>query len=523
MAQVLYISEVYRKICRSIQLRGAQGVDVEWRGDLARLARCSRSLHEDAIDILWEELPEISCLLKLIPQCVEEGRSREYKLLRPPEGSDWQRFDLYGHRVRRLSHFVTQSAAQVCHQLWQHKRGPLLPKLQKLGWLSNGGADFMSFMSYLSSFLAPSLRHLEIEFPTLTRRTAQKYRLPPFFEDLPAICPNLTKVCLESLPTTTSLSFITRFEYLQILELDLSDWHFNGSPLVIDVPTLRGLGELLQLTRMKGIRLESGTSLHYAPFKPAFPSLTDLEVRSSYIQDADALLRVISSSSFQNFSTWMIHGGPANAYLHCLHTLSFKRDSLVRLEIYFGVEYDESEFTTVGEAIIQALSNLTLPNLELLHFSHRFSRLCSPLLIPTDAAAKMGFAWPRLTYFHAEDSMVTFSSESLSTFVSRYSRPVDIHLFDLVVTDRDVNVATTQPDSRIICLNLHTLRVQFMIHNTNERLLASALDFVFPNLDVASCVLGTSEALLAFLSESQSARKEDRHGLVSDLSRVQLT
>ncbi|RDX40676.1 hypothetical protein OH76DRAFT_310770 [Lentinus brumalis] len=135
------------------------------RGTLCQAALVCQAFTPHALDNLWCIMDDLLPLLSLLPplSCAD-GDDDAYVFSRPVEPEEWQRFDMYAHRVRVLYYFGHDEASlhpSVWTHLQEHYGGtPMLPRLNRL--------DVMAFsphnVSPFSLFLSPALRSLTIAF-----------------------------------------------------------------------------------------------------------------------------------------------------------------------------------------------------------------------------------------------------------------------------------------------------------------------------------------------------------------------
>ncbi|KDQ51739.1 hypothetical protein JAAARDRAFT_198819 [Jaapia argillacea MUCL 33604] len=130
----LQIVEICREICIHVEDPLSRK---NTQLSLLCLAQCSRAFSQPALDLLWEELPDMEPLLKLISGLVVESRVvdgrdvRFYTIARALRGQDWTRYDEYSRRVRTLDHeHEAEVDCDIYLQLTRHRQTPLLPALR---------------------------------------------------------------------------------------------------------------------------------------------------------------------------------------------------------------------------------------------------------------------------------------------------------------------------------------------------------------------------------------------------------
>ncbi|KAG8943932.1 hypothetical protein FRC04_002420 [Tulasnella sp. 424] len=137
--------------------------------DLALAARVSRLWSSIALDYLWREIDSVFPLLKVgFPPVKVDG---ERVLTGRIEPQNWERFQHYARRIRRLSHDdehiyqLTSSHEPSLSQVWsalalRHPGiDPLLPKIQEISW----SVDYdMDNLPHVIHFISSSLKALTI-------------------------------------------------------------------------------------------------------------------------------------------------------------------------------------------------------------------------------------------------------------------------------------------------------------------------------------------------------------------------
>ncbi|KAH9834023.1 uncharacterized protein C8Q71DRAFT_770636 [Rhodofomes roseus] len=161
MHQALLIPELFRLIL--IKIRSKQS--------LLTLALACRALHEHALDTLWTCPEDLSDLVKLLPSDlwrysgIGPGRIMELKSPTRPTGpQDWERFDFYARRVRKLE-FSPEFSLALSNDLfhWLTSSRPsqlLLPNLSDICWVASDSSEYHDSLYVL---FGPRLIALRLE------------------------------------------------------------------------------------------------------------------------------------------------------------------------------------------------------------------------------------------------------------------------------------------------------------------------------------------------------------------------
>ncbi|KDQ56192.1 hypothetical protein JAAARDRAFT_208366 [Jaapia argillacea MUCL 33604] len=475
MTRVLEIDEIYRKICED--LRSSQ--EYGWRQDLVRLARSSRMLSGEAMNVLWDQLDDPKPLLNLFPAGLlaqKATQRRDVELInytavtyipsRIPEKDDWLRFDFYARRVRSLCVSATSTDGRIFHLLSQYKTGPLLPSLRTLRWWDGSPRSYLSFIDDFSSLITPSLLNLFIGFSSLSLRHPDELDLLiTFLDKLPRLCPRVTIFAFEKLPS--SLSFLSGFQDLQTLELD--------SERQITTLELRVMALLPRLKALTGLKI-AGTDLNVTSLELGFPSLTRLGIAGEAYLSIGGGGKLITSKE----------------YLACVDAISCKGESLVELSLCCGF----------GSVVPDEPPGLDI--------TQGFDGIPRKALTSEDAKI-MGLAWPKLKTLHLH-SPVAFSLESLAVFAD-HNPTLEALTTNLLVDNISHGVIDNLP---ILSHKLAILSSYSAYQDVDDLLLARAIDQLFPMLNLDECSL-ISAKLLSTLSLLQRVRKghEKRLGLRS--------
>ncbi|KAK2461608.1 hypothetical protein APHAL10511_006071 [Amanita phalloides] len=232
---VLSDTDVTRKLLEAI-LDSPGG-----RRSLSRMARTCRTFCEPALNLLWRELDSFAPLAGLFPNLMRKAHKPSWGLVKAPGKDDWEVFNRYHERVRRITYDERTSAivASIFPMLDENKpREFILPFLEELTWKVQTPAG----LTHCEMFLNPGLQALHLEvavrLPQLddflqmmsnhTRLTTFSFNspttLPDSFTDLLHNQNTLEKVILVA-PGALSPSvgrWLASLEHLTHLQLDLS-------------------------------------------------------------------------------------------------------------------------------------------------------------------------------------------------------------------------------------------------------------------------------------------------------------
>ncbi|EIW77763.1 hypothetical protein CONPUDRAFT_156948 [Coniophora puteana RWD-64-598 SS2] len=163
MHKVFYIREVVDMIFREV--RGCPWTEQHPTRALAILARTCRAFHDVALNMLWEELDDLSPLIRSLPEDVYSKQSSSkvtvYRLRKALNRSHWATLMKYARFVRRLGSTRSDDVVvdvpfmqALCHP---PSSGPLLENLRHMCWTDSRREAFPLIRSIAGSRLA-SLR-----------------------------------------------------------------------------------------------------------------------------------------------------------------------------------------------------------------------------------------------------------------------------------------------------------------------------------------------------------------------------
>ncbi|KAF8120812.1 hypothetical protein EV363DRAFT_1278502 [Boletus edulis] len=99
----------------------------EATADLAALARTCHAFKDPALDILWEELFDLSPLARCLPEACRQESTKCYSLRRMLTQNEWDILQGYTHRIRSIrTLFQVGIDQQTVQRLWKAPTRPSL-------------------------------------------------------------------------------------------------------------------------------------------------------------------------------------------------------------------------------------------------------------------------------------------------------------------------------------------------------------------------------------------------------------
>lgn len=207
------------------------------------------------------------------------------QLLKDPEASDWERYDMYARHVQIVYFGTVVAKLKPTNQLYEHlarlsKTHALLPSLRQLyWWLREGDTD----LDHVSAFIGLSVTSFELGM--------QKDKdMNCFLPDLPRLCPNLEefRMIAYSMSNTTqtiladTLSSLPKLKIFQIR---------NASQATITTEIMQRLSQsphlrFLSLEGHSFVPGAEGTSRLSGPAQ-SFNTLRALELRAAHALQTD--------------------------------------------------------------------------------------------------------------------------------------------------------------------------------------------------------------------------------------------
>ncbi|KDQ49774.1 hypothetical protein JAAARDRAFT_42593 [Jaapia argillacea MUCL 33604] len=493
---VFGIAEVCREVCRHIHTSGK-------RGDLARIARCSRLLMEPALDVLWEEILDMEHLLKLIPalemttETQDDRETTVYRFLYPPQSNDWSRFDFYGRRVRTLRYLHYRDIdCSVFRRLGRYRLTPMLPALRTLHWHhEHPGLMFgPEFISEVSPFISSSLRHISIgtfwEHPIDYQPPSDHEALESFLHMLPYRAPSVEAFEIYGHMQVTSFAFISRFQRLRVVNL-------NGIVMMKPFPerdTLTAFSTLPLLESIIGLDV-LGDKLVGISLQPGFPSLTHLSLDHVKPLGVLILLKMISSRALTSLSISHMNRGSSEEVLSCVAYLSKFSSTLE--EVRFATQFEHSALD-VGIPIVEACYQL--PKLQVLRISS--TRTQEWQMITPTQAERMTQAWPSMRDLSLSCHL---SFHSLKMFALQWHSLRSLSFGTLFA---DGSLREARSGTPILSHRLASLSIQHYSPNDDHFLIASMLDRLFPRFQVGYLAVGEVMQAIKVLQEARADQEK---------------
>ncbi|KIJ62325.1 hypothetical protein HYDPIDRAFT_30580 [Hydnomerulius pinastri MD-312] len=162
---------------------------------LAALARTCKVFTEEALNILWAELSDLSPLVRCLPEdswtCTHGDDGECYSFMKLLKEQHWATIRGYTRRVRALTcapHTPCLDRASVVALCCPLVTLPLFPNLQRLRWHDRGKQIF----PFIHHFVGPKLTHLDFDCDVPTWGVGELSVLV----SLPRLCPDLKTVAL---------------------------------------------------------------------------------------------------------------------------------------------------------------------------------------------------------------------------------------------------------------------------------------------------------------------------------------
>ena len=292
-----------------VRLLACELVASEGNATAVALACCCKNFEDPVLDVLWETQQQLDLLLFVFPEGVwQEGiphlvsppmtpyppslnRTIGKIFKRTPTTAEWVRFKKYARRMRELKLNLLQdlippdtlSALQL-----RTLNQPLLPSLKSVEF-QEATADTIPFFPL---FLSNTTIDIDIRFAAVPPAVM----VASMIINLPTLCPNIRKMCLNPLPRDPTVTDAVS-EMLLTCNLGTLRELCVDSPLtkeayeaVCKLPELRGLWMVIQ----------GPTSLSTV----SLPNLTELDVE--YHQGHD-WLRAFHGTTLSNLAEVAFH------------------------------------------------------------------------------------------------------------------------------------------------------------------------------------------------------------------------
>ncbi|KDQ50983.1 hypothetical protein JAAARDRAFT_62868 [Jaapia argillacea MUCL 33604] len=481
--QVFLIEELCREICCFID-------PIEDPACLVRLARCSRSLLNPALDVLWKEMYSMGPLMELIPVVNSKmgpysNTTITYYLSQPPQAEDWVRFDFYAHRIRTLYYehgYRTDGDCKIYGRLAQCRPHPMFPNLRSLVWHHDAAAVFdTSFIEEVSYFLLPSLRELSMgtqvwDYPAKPDRYPAGEAAEAFMLTLTRQCPLLESLELQGQIQDMSFSSIRVFRNLQSLNLSA----FSMDRPYADIDFLSALSDLPCLHSISGLDAEvAGSSVQIG-----FPALRSLAFGSVNPTGLIIILRAITSTSFKSLSI--------DSFLD-----SSQEDISTPLAIL-------SSFAQLEEIYICFLPwrpKYVVPPIE---WFFCLGHLRKVILRTHDVrkgwptmdfvlSERIALAWPQLEELSLQ---CPFRITSLKPLALLCPNLTTLACNALITQDDEDDLTNLTQDAPVLSHPLHNLNLDYYLVPEDYRLIAAVLGRLFPHLVIPTPIISKASEIL---------------------------
>ncbi|KAF7335438.1 hypothetical protein MVEN_02196900 [Mycena venus] len=207
---------IFRDLARSILSGSGTASLTELRTVRAWLRAAALTCHDFcpvALDILWQNLDNLTPLLKLLPSFKE--LNGVHIISRAISSSDWVRFDCYARRVRRVAYRTDSPSIEIHPSVYTALsilHPSILPNLGSIAFPSSGASSPLSFPDAIL-LAVPAVRHVE-----LTSRAHPSFVLL-FLATLAGTSPQLTSLKLSGQSFAILEHTLSAFPELEILGL----------------------------------------------------------------------------------------------------------------------------------------------------------------------------------------------------------------------------------------------------------------------------------------------------------------
>jgi hypothetical protein len=315
-------------------------------------------------------------------------------IIRPLIESDWERFDFYAKRIRRLETRPNRPGPafdlSVFRAIELSRRPlPLLPNLQRLDTLSSNGHPLWN----VAPLLGPKLKHFSLQVGTgdgIFERVSVLASLKvhsPFLESLEVSDPT------EQLSSVIS-GTICSLQHLRVLKLGATS---------LTPECINHLSTLSNLTDLEVVIAENSVIQAPSPSSRAtlFPALQALVILTNLWATADAFFEAYLQPSSLERVEFQVNETPTNAHFHRLFTMMRKCCSLGSLTgITLSPQTELADYITDN---VNLLSTLVLDP-SILHMLFAFANLEVLRIKTLTSFAKvdnalindMALAWPGL-------------------------------------------------------------------------------------------------------------------------------
>ncbi|KAG1775432.1 hypothetical protein EV702DRAFT_444468 [Suillus placidus] len=300
---------------------------------LSALARTSHSIHELAVDLLWENQQTLWPLVLLLPSSVIESPSLVNPwlpswvtfLTRALHCSTWDRVLYYGSRVRRVR--FSGILHMAYYKLLAECPSPLLPNLAHLEVDASHGTE--SDLLLCLQMLVDASQGLQSLTVKACPRGIPVSVLGAALGCLTAKCSMLEQVhissafCCNGVAALHAPVFSSGQNYMFLKAVDIlsehEPWNTQQPRLTVSAEIVRELGRMPCLE-------EAGFSLVLGPDEPfetilqafvldnpysrRFGTLKKLRLRTAAVEHTTAMLEIIGSHSIEDLTLWV--NGPVS-------------------------------------------------------------------------------------------------------------------------------------------------------------------------------------------------------------------
>jgi len=363
-------------------------------------------------------------------------------IIRPLIESDWERFDFYAKRIRRLATRPNRPGPAFDFSVFRaielsRRPLPLLPNLQRLDTLSSNGHPLWN----VAPLLGPKLKHFSLQVSSFGTEDSIFERVSvlaslqvhsPFLESLEVSDP-IKQLSLVISETICSL------QYLHVLKLGATS---------LTPECINHLSTLSNLMDLEVIIAENSVMQAPSPSSRAtlFPALQALVILTNLWATADAFFEAYLQPSSLERVEFQVNESPTNGHFHRLFTMMRKCCSLGSLtDITLSPQTELADYITDD---VNLLSTLVLdPSILHMLFSFanlevlRIKTLTSFEKVDNTLINNMALAWPGLK-----------SLEIRHSPISQYTTSVTIHgLLPLAscssLEQLFINIDPTSPDA----------------------------------------------------------------------------
>ncbi|KAG9309967.1 hypothetical protein JVU11DRAFT_10000 [Chiua virens] len=409
MHPCLTIVEVQHAIFRQVRLGNHP---TRANPTLARLACTCRTFNDTALNILWEELPSITYLIRCLPRNLWriESISAHKQLMtfqRTMLLSDWEIFRRYSSRVRSLTAF--ESNMLNCETLDNNvilslshppHNGPLIPYLKILCWTVSD-EDHVPLLPVLFTHTL-----VDVTLPSFSLRS------PEIQTRLTSTCPSLKRLYVKRLYVkVASERERDNADEQRALSESIMCLHFleslNCQFCTLDEAAVLHLSCLPSLIELS-LDLQDESYLETVKRSLVPPAFATLQSLSLQVDALSPLISFLQLMHFKLRQAWFtVKAIPTQDVLHSFfNTLVNACDPVQLSEIMLSVGsrrwLSSAQREQVSLVTFQPL--LALPNMERFRFDGMFN-----ILLDDEAVKTVSDCWPNLTSFSLNDRTVDFA------------------------------------------------------------------------------------------------------------------